>query len=183
MKIQNKLVVLAAGILIAGTFSFKLLSDAWKVNQKDAKITWVMPNGKHEGTIGGLDATIKFDPADLANGLITATVEVKSLEAGNPKLNGHLQTADFFDEEHHHTISFTTEKITKSETGFIATGKLAIRDSVHTISVPFQFINGEKESTIKGTMDILASDYGLMKKSEKNADKVVITIEVPMTKE
>ncbi len=183
MKIHNKLVVLTAGILIAGTFSFKLLNAAWKVNQKDAKITWVMPNGEHNGTIGGLDATIIFDPANLETGSITATVEVKSIDAGNPKLNGHLQSVDYFDEEHHHTISFTAEKIIKSETVFVATGKLAMCDSVHTIDVPFQFINGEKESTIIGTIDILASDYGLMKKSNKMADRVVITIEVPITKE
>jgi polyisoprenoid-binding protein YceI len=183
MKLSHKIILFTAGILLAGLFSFKVLSAAWNVNQKDAKITWSMPNGKHDGTISGLDATVVFDPEQLEKGIIKATVEVKSIDAKNEKLNAHLQTADFFDAEKHPTISFTAEKITKSETGFIATGKLAMRDSVHVIDVPFQFIKGEKESTLKGTMDIFAGDYGIGKKSKEGNDRVVITIEVPMTKE
>ncbi|MEO5645167.1 MAG: YceI family protein [Bacteroidia bacterium] len=83
MKIHSKIILLSAGVLLAGLFSFQLLSSAWKVNKTDAKITWSMPNGKHDGTIGGLDATINFDPAQFENGLITATVEVKSIDAKN----------------------------------------------------------------------------------------------------
>lgn len=183
MKLHNKIIVLAAGVLLAGLFSFKMISAVWKVNKKDAKITWAMPNGKHDGSIGGLDAIIYFDPAQFDKGLITATVEVKTIDAKNEKLNGHLLTTDFFDAEKHPRIIFSAEKITKTETGFLATGKLAMRDSVHTIDVPFEFIKGEKGSTIKGIMDIFASDYGIMEKSETKADRVVVTIEVPMTKE
>ncbi|MDQ3109563.1 MAG: YceI family protein, partial [Bacteroidota bacterium] len=183
MKISNKVILLSAGVLLVGLFSFKVIHAAWKVNHKDAKITWTMPNGKHDGTISGLDATVVFDPAELEKGIIKATVEVKSIDAKNPKLNGHLQTADFFDAEKHPVISFTSEKITKTDSGFVATGKLAMRDSVHTIDVPFTFVSGEKESTIKGTMDIFAGDYGVGKKSEKGNDRVLITIEVPMSKE
>jgi polyisoprenoid-binding protein YceI len=183
MKISHKIILLSAGVLLAGLFSFKIINAAWKVNHKDAKITWTMPGGKHDGTISGLDATVVFDPAQLENGVIKATVEVKSIDAKNEKLNAHLQTADFFDAEKHPTISFTAEKITKTETGFVATGKLAMRDSVHTVDVPFEFVNGEKESTLKGTMDIFAGDYGVGKKSPAGNDRVVITIEVPMTKE
>lgn len=183
MKIQNRIILLSAGVLLAGMFSFKMLSAEWKINQKEAKITWTMPNGKHDGTISGLDAKITFDPAQAENGLIKATVEVKSIDAKNEKLNGHLLTTDFFDAEKHPTISFTAEKITKNDSGFVATGKLAMRDSVHTIDIPFKFINGEKESSIKGTIDIFAGDYGVGKKSEAGNDRVLITIEVPMIKE
>lgn len=183
MKIHNKIVVLTAGVLLAGLFSFKILSSAWKVNKQNAKISWAMPNGKHDGTIGGLNATVYFDPLQFEKGLITATVEVKTLDAKNEKLNAHLQTADFFDVEKYPTITFSAEKITKTETGFLATGKLALRDSVHTIAVPFNLVTGEKESTIVGTMDFFAGDYGIMKKSESGADRVVVTIEVPLTKE
>ncbi|MEO5645168.1 MAG: YceI family protein [Bacteroidia bacterium] len=94
-----------------------------------------------------------------------------------------MQTADFFDAEQHPAITFTAEKITKNDSGFVATGKLAMRDSVHTINVPFKFINGEKTSSVVGTMDIFAGDYGIGKKSAAGNDRVLVTIEVPLTKE
>lgn len=183
MKIHNKIILLSAGVLLAGLFSFKMLSAAWKVNQKEAKISWQVQDGRHAGTISNLEATIDFDPSQLEKGIIKATVEPKTIDAGNPKLNGHLQGPDYFNVEKHPKITFTSESITKSDSGFVATGKLAIRDSIRTVSVPFQLLNAEKASTIKGTMSILASDFGLMKKSETGTDRVIITIEVPMTKE
>jgi polyisoprenoid-binding protein YceI len=183
MKIHNKVILFSAGVVLAGLFSFKVLSAAWKVNQKEAKISWVVQDGRHSGTIGNLEATIDFDPSQLEKGIIKATVEAQTIDAGNEKLNGHLETPEYFNVEKYPKISFTSEKIAKTDSGFVATGKLEIRDSIRTINVPFQVINGEKASTIKGTMDILASDFGLMKKSEKGTDRVIITIEVPMTKE
>jgi polyisoprenoid-binding protein YceI len=183
MKTTTRIVLLSAGILLAGLFSFKMLTADWNVNKTAAIITWDMPNGKHHGTISELDATITFDPAEAEKGVIKATVKAKSIDAGNLKLNDHLQTSDFFDAANHPDITFIGESIDKNDSGFVATGKLTIRDSTHTVKVPFKFIKGEKESsTIKGTMDIFAGDYGLMKKSADGNDRVVISIEVPMTK-
>ena len=183
MKIQNKVFLVVAILALTGLSSFKLLSEAWNIHQKEAKITWTMPNGKHNGTISGLDATVRFDPALSENGIIKATVQVNTIDAGNEKLNTHLQTPDFFDAVNHPVITFTAEKITKNDSGFVATGKLAMRDSIHTVDIPFKFENGETQSTMKGTMDIFAGDYGIGKKSPAGNDRVVITIEVPMVKE
>jgi polyisoprenoid-binding protein YceI len=182
MKI-NKLIIVSTAIALTGLFSFRMLVSDWKVNQEKAKISWTMPNGKHSGTISGLDATIQFDPATSENGLIKATVQVNSIDAGVDKLNEHLKTADFFDAANHPVITFTAEKITKNDSGFVATGKLAMRDSIHTVDIPFKFEKGESQSTMKGTMDIFAGDYGVGKKSPAGNDRVLITIEVPLIKE
>jgi polyisoprenoid-binding protein YceI len=183
MKIQNKIILLSAGVVLAGLFSFKVFSSAWKVNQTAAKISWVVQDGRHAGTISELDAMIDFDPSQLEKGIIKATVEASSIDANNEKLNAHLEGPEYFNAEKHPKITFTSDSISRNDSGFVATGKLAIRDSVRTVSVPFRIINGEKESTIKGTMDIMASDYGLMKRSATGTDRVIITIEVPVTKE
>ncbi len=183
MKTNIKIALLVSLLILTGIFSFKLLSTDWKINQLEAKVSWTMPMGDHSGTISGLDAKITFDPAEAEKGLIKATVEVKSIDAGNAKLNNHLLTADFFDATNHPLITFTAEKITKNDSGFVATGKLSIRDSIHTIDVPFKFLNGDKQSKLIGTMDIFSGDYGVGKKSSTGKDRVLITIEVPMIKE
>lgn len=183
MKIKHVLAISISGLLLSGLFAFKMLNSSWTISSKDAKISFTMPNGKHGGTVSGFDATIDFDAAHPELAAIKASVDVSSIETGEAKLNGHLMTTDFFDAEHHPKIYFTAEKITKNETGFLATGKLIMRDSTHIINIPFTFEQKEKQAWMKGTMDIFAGDYGIGKKSEKGSDRVVVTIEIPLTKE
>jgi polyisoprenoid-binding protein YceI len=184
MKITKTTTVILAAAALSGLFSFRAVSNAWNVAQEGVKITFTMPEGKkHGGTITGLDATIDFNPDSTDLAVIKASVNVKELKADNEKLTGHLMTADFFDAENHPKITFTGEKVTKSETGFVATGKLAMRDSVHTVNIPFTFEQEKGKAVMKGTLEVFAGDYGVGKKSSSGADKVIVTIEVPVTKE
>ncbi len=183
MKIKKTTAIVLAAAALSGLFSFKVISNAWNVAQEGVKITFAMPGGKqHGGTITGLDATIDFNPDSTSLSVIKASVNVKDLKADNEKLTAHLMTADFFDAENHPKITFTGESVTKNDSGFVATGKLAMRDSVHTVSIPFTFAQDKGNATMKGTLEIFAGDYGVGKKSSSGADKVIVTIEVPVTK-
>lgn len=184
MKTKNIILTTLTGIALTGLFAFKMIEMKWNTVSKDVKIDFTLPNGKHSGTITGLDATIDFDPSQPNLASIKAVVDVKSLQADNSKLTDHLMTADFFDAANHPQITFTSESVAATDTGFVANGKLAMRDSVHTVSIPFKFIRveGEERASFKGTLDIFAGDYGVGKKSEKGNDRVVIAIEVPVTK-
>jgi len=183
MKTKHIIIGATALFIAGGLFSFKIITHKWNVNSKDAVITFDMPNGRHNGTVGGLTSTFEFDPLAPESSVMTATVQVNELKADNPKLTEHLMSADFFDAANHPTMSFTSETVTKTDTGFVATGKLAIRDSVHTVNVPFKFIQDGKKATFKGRLDIFAGDYGVGKKSEKGNDRVVVNIEVPVSEE
>ena len=183
---KTKTIILNSVLILAtvGFYSFKLLSTAWTVNATDAKIAFDMPNGKHNGTIGNLTSTFQFDPMDPSKSVLVASVDVNSIktDAGD-RLDGHLQTADFFDAANHPKITFTSDSIMKTDSGFVAMGKLAMRDSIHPIKVPFAFVQDGNKATFKGSMDLFAGDYGVGKKSPNGNDRVVITIEVPVIKE
>ena len=90
-----------------------------------------------------------------------------------------------FDAEHHPEIVFKANHVEKTDTGYVATGQLAMRDSVHTVSIPFTFKKDEKTKSamISGKLDIFAGDYGVGKKSAAGNDRVVIWIEVPASQE
>lgn len=184
MKTKNILIA-ALGIAFAGMlFAFKIVNHSWNVASKEATIKWDMPNGKHHGTFEGLVATFQFDPTNPAGAVLKASVDVNTVKSdAGDKLDGHLKTADFFDAANHPTIEFTAETITKTDSGYVANGKLHLRDSIKSVSVPFKFVQDGKKATFKGQMNILASDFGIMKKSEKENDKVIIDIEVPVSEE
>jgi polyisoprenoid-binding protein YceI len=181
MKTKNIVAIAISGFVLSSVLAFKIVGSEWKVNSTDAKISFT--SGKHTGTISGLDATINFDPSSAKLGTIKASVNVPTITTGTEQLDHHLQTADFFDAANHPTITFTTESIEKNDSGFVATGTLAMRDSVHTIHIPFTFEQKEQTAIMKGTMDIFAGDYGVGKKSDKGSDRVVVSIEIPLMKE
>lgn len=184
MKTKHLLIGTVALIVAAGLYSFKVVSNAWTVNASEAKISFDMPNGKHNGTFTGLNSTFEFDPMNPSKSVIKATVDVNTIKTdAGEKLDGHLKSADFFDAANHPTITFTADSVAKTDTGYVAIGKLAMRDSIKTVSVPFKFIQDGNKATFKGTMDIFAGDYGVGKKSEKGNDRCLINIEVPVTKE
>lgn len=176
-------ILATAAVLAAGLFAFTATDTKWTVNAQDAKIEFTMPNGKHGGTVSGLDASFDFDPMHPELALLKATVDVKQLKADNEKLTAHLMTNDFFDAEHHPTMTFTSEKVVANDSGFVVTGPLAIRDSVHTVSVPFTFKQDGNKATFKGSLDIFAGDYGVGQKSKAGNDRVLVSIEVPVWKE
>ena len=184
MKTKNILIHSVLILACAGIYSFRLLNTAWTVNSKDAKIAFDMPNGKHNGTVGNLTSTFQFDPLDPAKSVLVASVDVGSIktDAGD-KLDGHLQSPDFFDAANHPKITFTSDSIMKTDSGFVAMGKLAMRDSIHAIKVPFSFVQDGNKAMFKGSMDLFAGDYGVGKKSPNGNDRVVISIEVPVIKE
>jgi polyisoprenoid-binding protein YceI len=182
---KKNIFIAALGIAFAGALiSFKIISHSWNVATKEATIKWDMPNGKHHGTFEGLVATFQFDPMNPANAVLKASIDVNTVKSDiGEKLDDHLKTADFFDAANHPTIEFTAESITKTDTGFVANGKLHMRDSTKSVAVPFKFIQDGKKATFKGQMSIYAGDYGIMKKSDKKNDLVVIDIEVPVSEE
>ncbi len=183
MKTKNIVLITSALFVATGLLSFKVITHAWNVNSKDAVITFNMPNGKHGGTVSGLSGTFQFDPMSPSKSSIKAIVEVNQLKADNVDLTAHLMSADFFDAAKHPTISFTSDSVGKNDTAFLAYGKLAMRDSVHSIVVPFKFNQGGRRAMFSGTIDIFAGDYGIGKKSEKGNDRVVIKIDVPVSEE
>lgn len=173
--------VLAACILSAFT-----LAALWKADEKASTINFELPNGDKKGTFGNLTSTINFDKKNLAESKIVAAIEVKTLKAGNEKLEAHLMSPDFFDADKFPKITFTSTEIKATSAGFVAKGNLNMKDSTKVIELPFTFTEGEKnKATFSGTMTVNAAEYGVMKKkpgAPEGSDKVVIYLVVPVTK-
>jgi polyisoprenoid-binding protein YceI len=173
------IIAISCFALIASGF---IVSNIWNVKNEEATISFELPNNGTKGTIGGLKATLDFNAKDPANSKIIASVDVKTLNTGDAKKDTHLMSADFFNADKYPTMSFTSSSIKTSSEGFIAIGELHIKDSTKTIEIPFTFAEEKGAGTFKGTTTILGGDYGIMKKSATEKDKVAITISVPVAK-
>ncbi len=185
LNMKKTLLVLSAVAIIGSAFTMAMI---WKADDKASTVKWELPNNPgHRGTFSNLSATIDFDKAKLAESKVTASIDVKTIDGGDPKLNKHLQAPDFFDAEKFPKITFTSTEIKANGDAYVAKGTLKMKDSTKVIEFPFTFKeDGSNKAVFSGTMTLNASDYGVMKKSTDPAhpdkDKTIITISVPVNK-
>lgn len=143
-----------------------------KMNIETAKINFVADMQNTTGTVGGLIATIKFDPNDLANSTISGTVDVNTLDTETPKRDEHLKSADYFDAAKYPTMSFSSTGFTAKGDQFVMTGKMKIKDVEREESISFSF----KSNTYKGECTIQAANYNLGNFSKKKPEETNVKI-------
>jgi polyisoprenoid-binding protein YceI len=177
-----KKTIIAASIVTAIISSAFVAVINWKADEKTSTVDWEC--GDKKGTFSNLSSTINFDKKSLADSKITASIDVKTIKAGNEKLETHLLSADFFEAEKFPKITFTSTEIKPSDVGFIAKGTLNMKDSTKVVELPFTFKeDGKSKAIFSGTMTVMAGDYGVVKKvKQPGADKVVIILNVPVSK-
>ncbi|MCU0433465.1 MAG: YceI family protein [Bacteroidia bacterium] len=173
-----KIGIVAALILSTGVFAWKKMSTPWVADMDKAVITFDLPDGGASGSVKGLDAAINFNPMSINESSITASVDVKTLTTGIDMRDKHLMSNDYFDADKHPKITFTASSFIPGDNGYIATGKLSMRDTVREVSIPFIFTETGDSARFKGSFTLFAGDYGVGKKSKKGADKVVVSIDV-----
>ena len=76
-----------------------------KVKADGVKISFDADMQNTSGTIGGFEATINFNPENLAESSIVGSVDVNTLSTGNKKRDNHLKTDDFFSAEKYPKMS------------------------------------------------------------------------------
>ena len=105
-----------------------------EVNAEKSSVTWkaYKVTGSHTGTINIKSGSLEFDGDKLTSGEFVVdmtTINNTDLgEGGKNKLNGHLNSGDFFDTANHSTSSlkFTNVKAT-GKNSYEVTGDLTIK--------------------------------------------------------
>jgi polyisoprenoid-binding protein YceI len=173
--------ILALGVLVLSAYT---LINEWKVvNKKDVKIEWQLVNEGTKGVFSDVETTITFDKMDLAKSSIKAIVNVKSLSTNSKGRDAHLMNEDFFDADKYPTITFESKEIKTTDKGFTASGNLTMKDQTHPVEVPFEFIEEiDGKASFKGLMVVSPNQFGVTKGKKNEAEKVNVSIFVPLMK-
>jgi len=95
--------------------------------------------GNTYGRFNDFSGTIDYDPDDPAQGSVTVTVQVASVDSHSKKRDEHLRNADFFDAGTHPTMTFTGtgfQPVDGKDGHYTLTGELTIRGTTKEITVP-----------------------------------------------
>ncbi|MBV1925064.1 MAG: YceI family protein [Dokdonia sp.] len=139
-----------------------------EVKVKESSITWLGKKfgGQHNGTIALKEGTFIMEGDQLTGGnfvIDMTTITVTDLEAGKgkEKLEGHLNSDDFFGAENHPTATFEITKVTKGATSYLVDGNLTIKGK----SIPHQIKLAQNGNTFTTTMNIDRTKFGITYKS------------------
>jgi polyisoprenoid-binding protein YceI len=131
-----------------------------------------------EGTVGGLQADVHFNPADPASSVIEASVDANSINTGNSGRDEHLHDEDFFDAARYPRITLKSVSF-RHRSGNSYTGRfnLTIKGKTKEVEIPFTFSQAGASSAFKGSFKINRLDYGVGSSSLVLADEVTINID------
>ena len=130
-----------------------------------------------DGTVGGLQATIHFNPADMVSASIEASADAKTISTDNSMRDDHLRSDEFFDAAKYPKILLKSVSI-KHKSGNKYTGQfnLTIKNKSKTVEIPFTYTAKGTLSDFTGSFRINRLDYGIGDTSLTLSDEVTISI-------
>ena len=144
-----------AGVIALTLVAFSTNVEKKKVDVQNSKITWTGEKltGSHEGTINLKDGYFEMEGGKLVGGEFAAdmsTIVVTDLEGDSKKkLEGHLNSDDFFGVNNYSTAKFTIKTAAeKSEGVYGISGDLTIKDKTNPIAFDLKMNDGTATTTL-----------------------------------
>ncbi len=156
----------------------------WNANESTAQIKFSVKGlfGTVHGSLSGLKSTILFDEKDLSASSIHASVDPKTISTGSKMRNRDLQKEKYFNSDNFSALSFQSDNIQKSGTGYKAVGKLTIKGVAKNMEMPFQFVSKGNGGVFKSHFTIERKDYGVGGSGGSIGNTVTVDLEVPVNK-
>lgn len=123
--------------------------------------TAVQQGARFPGGFERFGGTVRFDPA-TATGRIDATVDVASVDTGNPERDGILRTAEWFASAQFPQARFVATRFRRAADGFLADGTLTLRDAARPATLRFRFAPAADGSArLTGSLAVRRLDFGI----------------------
>lgn len=135
------------------------------------------------GILGGVKATIQFNPSQLATSSIEATADVATINTDNDQRDEHLRSADYFDVQRYPHITMKSVSFThKSGANYVGKFNVTIKDKTKQLDVPFTYIDNGSTAVMNGTVKLNRLDFGVGSSSLVLSNDVTATIQVEISK-
>lgn len=136
-----------------------------------------------KGSFKGFMGVIKFNPDDLPNSSLMASVDANTLDTDNGLRNSHLkEKTEYFNVAKYPTLKMSTTKITKEGDNYIGYFDLTIKGKTKNVKIPILFTPEGESATFQGSTVINRRDWSIGGKSLGMSNDVVFTIVVNTVK-
>jgi polyisoprenoid-binding protein YceI len=128
MALVTGILSLAAPLALAQT-------STWISDQAHSDVNFTITHltiSKVHGSFGKVAATIQYNEADVSKSVVSATIDVSTVETGQTPRDNHLKTDSFFDVAKFPTASFSSTSVAKDGSKLKVSGNLTL----HGVSQP-----------------------------------------------
>jgi polyisoprenoid-binding protein YceI len=119
------------------------------------------------GEFGTVEGSVDWDPKSPTAGSVTGSADAASIDTREPKRDGHLKSADFFDVENHPKITFVSKEIRQGKDGLEVVGELTMRGTTKPLTIYVDETTGEQKDPWGGSR-IGVTAHASLKRSEYN---------------
>ncbi len=115
------------------------------------------------GKFNEFSISLDMVEGDILKSTFRAVIQVNSINTGMPARDEDLKSEDFFESTKYPEITFSSDRIEKTETGYIATGSFQMHGITRTLSLPFMITEKRTETVIgfRSRTTIKRSDFGV----------------------
>ena len=167
-----------------------LPAGTWSVDKVHSTVGFAVPYmaGTFQGTFSAFEAR-------LADGALTGTAQVASVQVKDPNLEAHLQAPDFFDAERYPELSFEARDVSRSGDDLTIAGELTLKGHTEPVEItgritdPFadpyggERIGLQLETKVDRTKFGLDWNNPLPSGDPALADEVTILVDLQLSKE
>ena len=168
------------------------VTGTWSIDPVHSEVSFVVRHmmvSKVRGRFDKFEGTVTTAPDPLQSS-VTATIDLSSVNTGEPNRDNHTRSADFFEVESHPTMTFQSTGVRPDGDNFLLDGNLTIHGNTRPVTLKLE-VNGFGPDAYGGTRagfsasgEINRSDFGVSYNGPipgggvAVSEKVTITLEV-----
>ena len=145
------------------------VAGTWAIDPVHSEVSFVVRHmmvSKVRGRFDKFEGTITTAPDPLQSS-VNATVDLSSVNTGEPNRDNHIRSADFFEVESHPTMTFHSTGVRHDGSDFLLDGQLTIRGTTKPVTLKLE-VNGFGPDAYGGTRagfsakgEISRKDFGV----------------------
>lgn len=165
------------------------LAGTWKADRANSTIAFSVRQvlvTTVRGRFTGHDVTIVTDEDPLRSS-VAVTIDLASVDTGNPKRDEHISSATFLDAAKHPTMSYRSTGIRHTNHSRVINGELTLHGVTRPVPLAVTQTrfgpgpNGEQRAAFSATAQIKRGDFGIGRWTGGGAvvsDKVSVSLEI-----
>lgn len=190
-----KLAQLVGVVLAAAAPLAMAQTSTWKADPYHSEVDFTV---KHlgitnvHGRFGKVEATLEWDPQDVAKSSVQATIDVTGVDTGVTPRDNDLKSDHFFDVAQHPTATFASTSVEKTGTGLEVRGNLTIKGVTKPVVLhvdgptgPVTGMDKKPHMGFEATTTVQRTEFGIAAgmPSAMVSDDVQLTIDLDFAKQ
>jgi len=158
-----------AAMTTADATVLPLAPGRWALDPNHSSVGFAIRHlgvSKVRGRFQDFDVDVAVGPT-LAETSVTATIQLASIDTGNPDRDAHVRTPDLLDVERRPTMTFRSTSVSEGRDGWVVDGELTIGDVTRPqrLDVDFggieEFPGGPRHAGFEATGELRRKDFGI----------------------